>query len=188
MELKKDTSENVKFAYEDENMPNPNDSLFGNRGSNLGGGNIITSYNEDEPAIIKKSGPPSWIWIAAAVVIIAIIGIVAVKLLGGHKLNGAYIVKRAEVDGVEYTIEQFEKATGMEFYIRLEIDGKEGYLIMSFAGMVEEGNIHVDVDGDDIHVSRGSTELVFKYDKKTKTICYEKDGSKLIFEKIADIN
>lgn len=156
MELKKDTTENVKFSYENEGMPNPNDTLFGNPGA----------------------------VIIVAIAAIAIIGVFAVKMLGSAKVDGAYVLAKAETGGMEYTVEELESASGMSFYMRLEIDGKEGYLVMSFAGMVEDGNVTIDVDGSDIHVSRDGTELLFKYDKETDTVSYEKDGTKLIFERI----
>ncbi|MBE5953839.1 MAG: hypothetical protein E7257_06730 [Lachnospiraceae bacterium] len=188
MELKKDTTENVKFAYENEGMPNPNDTLFGNPGAGLGGdNNLNNTYISDEPTFVKKSEKPKWMLgavIIVAIAAIAIIGVFAVKMLGGSKVDGAYVLAKAETGGMEYTVEELESTSGMSFYMRLEIDGKEGYLVMSFAGMVEDGSVTIDVDGSDIHVSRDGTELLFKYDKKTDTVSYEKDGTKLIFERI----
>ena len=187
MELKKDTTENVKFAYENEAMPNPNDSLFGNPGMGLGNnatefsGGTDSNYGGTPP---KKSGFPSWILIVCAVVALAVIAIFVVKLVNKKSLDGAYVMTRAKMDGVEYSVEQLETASGMTFYIRLEIDGDEGYLVMSYAGMMEDGAVDIDIDGDNIYVSRGGEQLTFKYDKKNDELSYELNGTSIIFERI----
>lgn len=184
MELKKDTTENVKFPYENEGMPNPNDSLFGN--PDLGGG--ISDFSADEVTgggpNLGKPGIPKWLLIACAVAILAIVVIFALKLINGKKLDGAYVAEKMELKGVEYTIEELETVMGTSLYIRLEIDGDEGYLVMSFAGMVADGPVDIKVDGEDIHVKGEGSELTFKYDKKKDTVSYEKDGSTIIFERI----
>lgn len=187
MELKKDTTENVKFAYENEAMPNPNDSLFGNPGMNLG--NSVTDFSSGSDSNYggtppRKSGFPSWILIACAVVALAVIGLFVVKLVNKKSLDGAYIMSKAKIDGVEYSVEQLETASGMTFYIRLEIDGDEGYMVMSYAGMVEDGAVDIEIDGDNINVSREGEQLTFKYDKKNDELSYELNGTSIIFERI----
>lgn len=184
MELKKDTTESVKFAYENEGMPNPNDSLFGNTA--LGGGVSDFTLNEETNGGLnhKKPGVPKWLLIICGVAVLAVIAIFALKLIGGNKLDGAYVAEKIELKGVEYTIEELEAVMGTSLYIRLEIDGDEGYLVMSFAGMMEDGQVDIKVDGEDIHVKGDGSELTFNYDKKTDTISYEKDGSTIIFERI----
>lgn len=184
MELKKDTTENVKFAYENEGMPNPNDSLFGDLGSDLGGN--VADYLEDSNSgnNHKKPGIPKWILIACVVAVLAVVGIFAIKQIKGKNLDGAYIMSKAKVDGVEYTVEELESTLGMTFYIRLEIDGDEGYLVMSYAGMMEDGSVDIEVDGDKIYVSREGTELTFKYDGKKDELSYEDGGASIIFERI----
>ncbi len=112
--------------------------MFGNPGAGLGGdNNLNNTYISDEPTFVKKSEKPKWMLgavIIVAIAAIAIIGVFAVKMLGGSK--------------------------------------------------VADGRVTIDVDGSDIYVSRGGTELLFKYDKKTDTVSYEKYGTKLIFERI----
>lgn len=183
MELKKDTTDNQKFAYEDESRPNPNDSLFGN----IGGDDayrVPNTYTVDDYTPANKRDIPNWVLAAVAVLVLIVAGgIVYGEYKKNNRYNGVYELVAGESQGQRFDIDELEKLTGINLYARIEIKGKEATLKMDMAYLKREGTTKIKVDGNTITFGEGSDSLtgVFIGDG---SFYFEESGAKLIFEKI----
>jgi len=213
MELKNDTTENNKFAYENPDMPNPNDTLFrgpnanpndtlfrkpdmnptggfgGNGPDDLGLDDLDKPYKLSASRIPKTQNPTGFL-------IIVIVGLVMVMALGIYLIkgpkgssssssyDGTYVMARAETEGMVFTIEELESWMGGTYSMTLKIDGKHGYLEVEYMDVKEEGKVDIEIDGDDIKVSNSGEVIIFKYNSEDDTIYYEEDGARMIFEKV----
>ncbi len=183
MELKKDTTETKEVAGNEEEVIDINDRIFGN--INKDEAYIISDTYTNNNISNKKSGIPTWVFAGCAVVIALVVGgIFLVSYLKERAINGTYEISEVEVLGQKYAVEDLEAAAGMRFYMSLKIDGEKGYLIMDYGNMREEGDVTLEIDGEDITVKGVGGKLTFKYNPSDKTITYDNSGASITFKKI----
>ncbi len=184
MELKNDTTENSKFAYEDDNRPNPNDSLFGSIGEEEPY-KITSTYTGYNDGTVKKSNTSIGGFIGVIAVVAILIGAIIffVKGLGGP-YDGKYELAIVEVQGQRITVEQLEQLSGLTIEMELEINGKKGYLKMDYSYMKDEGEVDVEIDGNKIILKNGRESVTFTYNEEDDTVVFEEDGNYLILEKV----
>lgn len=178
MELKlEENKETTKF--ESNSSGGFNDPLAGAM-------DFDTPYQISSTTVSKKKSSSNFlsnktIIIVGVIIILAMI--IIPKIIKLNKYNGTYELAYVEAEGYSYTVEQFETLAGFDIYGVIEVKGSRCKVDLDFTFLQTSGSAKIEFKGNKVTLT-GNGTLEFKYDPDEKTIIYEVDGGRMIFEKV----
>ena len=128
----------------------------------------------------KKNNTGLIVGIIAAIVAIAIVAVVLVKVLGGSDYDGTYKFSKASMYGMEYTVEEMEAMSGESFDMTLTVKGSKCTLEAPAMGY-DSASCKIKFDGDEVTLIDGDETLVGTYDADEKSITITASGVAMTF-------